>query len=79
MLEPAAPTVAPVATALQLVDWTFPEASFGTPAASILVSPHAPGGRGFPCSWRSTVAARRARIRLAGRAAGPTTTRSSGR
>ncbi len=47
MLEPAAPTVAPIATALQLVDWTFPEASFGTAAASILVSPHAPGAR-FP-------------------------------
>ena len=50
MLAPAGNGIAvanvdEVSTDLQLVDWTFPDASFGAPAASVLVSPHVEGQR----------------------------------
>ena len=45
MLAPVAANVDEVSTELQLVDWTFADASFGKPAACVLVSPHVEGER----------------------------------
>ncbi len=45
MLAPGTANVDEVSTELQVVDWTFPDASFGAPAATLLVSPHVEGQR----------------------------------